>query len=424
VLALAGALAVPAAAADFRGGDTILIGSDEVVDDDLFISAQNVTVNGTVNGNLFVAGNQVDINGAVNGSLFIAGELLRLNGPVAGSAYLAGAGISLGPQASIVRNLMAGGYSLRTEAGSRVGRDLLAGAYQAQLAGWVGRDARLGANAVELNGTVERSVEVAIGEPNTDLWTYTPYYNRPGMPPAIASGLHINPSAVISGKLTYYSTVDQSAGIAAAPAGGVVFRQTQARSSPSAQARANEWIGDQVREFLTLLILGLCAVWLLPTRLNSLADYAQSRPLADALWGALIIVAGFALTVVVLSAIVVSAIVLGIISLGGLAWVVFGIGLSALGLAFTTFMLLVAYGAELVVAYLAGKLVLRAVAKNYAEQRIWAMLVGLVLYTLVVAIPVLGGVVHLAATLIGLGAMAYAVRPQRPGTVAPTLATA
>jgi hypothetical protein len=92
VLALAGALAVPAAAADFRGGDTILIGSDEVVDDDLSISAQNVTVNGTVNGNLFVVGNQVDINGAVNGSVFIAGELLRLNGPVAGSAYLAGAG--------------------------------------------------------------------------------------------------------------------------------------------------------------------------------------------------------------------------------------------------------------------------------------------------------------------------------------------
>ncbi len=419
VLALTATLVGPAAAADFRGGDTIVIGANEVIDDDLFISARSVTMNGTVNGNLFVAGSQIEINGAVNGSLFAAGELVRINAPVAGSVYGASAGTILGPQANIARNLMFAGYSFRSEAGSKVGRDLLAAGYQVQLGGAVGRDAKLAANAVELSGSVERNVEVDMGAPSTEAWAYTSYYGRPGMPAAIPPGLRVTSDARILGQLTYSSTVDQSAGIAATPAGGVVFRQAQVPTTAAAQPSAYEWLGNQVRTFVTLLVLGLLAIWLLPARLNTLADNAQSKPLTSALWGALIVIAGFTLALVALVVILMAAIWLGVITLGGLAWVVFGIGMSALGLGFTVFMLLVTYGAELIVAYLVGKLALRAVAKEYAERRVWAMVVGLVIYSLVVAIPIVGGVVHLAATLIGLGAMWYLLRPRLPSVAAP-----
>ena len=47
VSVLALALAAPALAADIRGGDTIVIAADEVIDDDLFVSGNRVEVNGT-----------------------------------------------------------------------------------------------------------------------------------------------------------------------------------------------------------------------------------------------------------------------------------------------------------------------------------------------------------------------------------------
>ena len=44
---------VPAASAfDGRSGDTVVIGKDEVINDDLFVGGNTVTVDGTVNGDL------------------------------------------------------------------------------------------------------------------------------------------------------------------------------------------------------------------------------------------------------------------------------------------------------------------------------------------------------------------------------------
>ena len=71
-------------AADFRGGDYIVIDADEVIDDDLFITANRVEVEGTVKGDLFVTGQEVVINGQVEGSLLVTGQTLDINGNVKG----------------------------------------------------------------------------------------------------------------------------------------------------------------------------------------------------------------------------------------------------------------------------------------------------------------------------------------------------
>src|SRR6185503_10739465 len=81
-LLLIGGAAGKAAAFDFRRGDTVTILSGEIIDDDLFISANRVVVEGTVNGDLFVIGAEIEINGAVNGSLFAVGQSVTLNGSV------------------------------------------------------------------------------------------------------------------------------------------------------------------------------------------------------------------------------------------------------------------------------------------------------------------------------------------------------
>jgi len=45
--------AVPVLAADLRSGDTVTIGSGEVIDDDLYIAAANTIIDGTVNGDIW-----------------------------------------------------------------------------------------------------------------------------------------------------------------------------------------------------------------------------------------------------------------------------------------------------------------------------------------------------------------------------------
>lgn len=84
VMGLVIGLVKPAYATDFRGGDTVVIGADEVIEDDLFVTGGTVTIDGIVRGDLFATGETVTVNGQVEGSLLISGRTLVLDGTVNG----------------------------------------------------------------------------------------------------------------------------------------------------------------------------------------------------------------------------------------------------------------------------------------------------------------------------------------------------
>lgn len=69
------------------------------------------------------------------------------------------------------------------------------------------------------------------------------------------------------------------------------------------------------------------------------------------------------------------------------------------------FLLLVSYGSKLVIAFLVGRLVLQRLAPQSADHKVWPLLAGVALYVLIRSIPLLGWLVGVAATLVGLGAM-------------------
>ena len=81
--------AVPVLAADLRGGETVIIASGEVIDDDLYIAGTNIVIDGTVNGDIFGGGTTITINGNVNGSVTLGGQNVTINGDIAHSARLA-----------------------------------------------------------------------------------------------------------------------------------------------------------------------------------------------------------------------------------------------------------------------------------------------------------------------------------------------
>jgi hypothetical protein len=65
-------------AIETRGGQNVTIGADEVIEDDLYVGAETVTVEGTVRGDLVAAGGTVRMNGTVEGDIISAGQTVSL----------------------------------------------------------------------------------------------------------------------------------------------------------------------------------------------------------------------------------------------------------------------------------------------------------------------------------------------------------
>ena len=119
VAGLVGLVFVPSArAAEFVEGGDIVIGADEVIEDDLYVTAGSLVVDGTVLGDLIAMGSTITINGRVEGDVLAAGQSIRINGIVQDDVRAAAAVIELGENARI-----AGDAVLARSEERRVGKE-------------------------------------------------------------------------------------------------------------------------------------------------------------------------------------------------------------------------------------------------------------------------------------------------------------
>lgn len=448
ILLLAMSAAQPVQAAVFDDDGTIA--ADEVIDDDVFISAENVVVDGTVNGVLLAAGNTVTINGTINGDAILSGSRvivsktakisgnifagsaqIEVHGQVAGSVFGGSASLRLEDGARVNRNVYYGGYDLEIRPSATIDRDLYAGTYQTILSGEVGRNVSIGAAAVKVTGKIGGDANLEVDTPGEAGPGFTPFmFMPPEMQPKISEalnpGLQIADSAIIAGKLTYTSEANQDQAIRSQPSGGIVFKTPVPAPGEEPEQRptvAAAFI-TILQNMATLLILGVLALWLIPSLVNRTTEQARNRPAPAAGYGFLSVVIGYGGAALAAILIVLVGVLFSIISLGGLSRTIFGVGFSGLALVVTVFSLLVGYGSKLVVAYLVGDWIVKKLMPQAGGQRYWAMVIGVVLYALLSAIPILGWLIALAVTLIGVGAMWLAYRQWRQPPAAPVVAPA
>ncbi|HDD62020.1 MAG TPA: polymer-forming cytoskeletal protein [Chloroflexi bacterium] len=396
-----------------------IIEEGEIIDDDLFIGADTVEINGTVNGDVFAGGNIVIVNGTINGSLATGAQTILVNGKVSGSIYAGSMTITLGPETEIGRNMFYGGFNLSAEEGSVIHRDLLVGAYQALLSGDIGRDVHASVGALEINGSVGNNVRAEVGS-SSDGQPPQIYPSPPGIDTLVPSGIRISDEAEIGGSLYYKSSEDQSRTIAITPPGGIEFDydpqvapNTDSPDPEEVRSRlVGAWLIKQVRVFITLMLLGGLIVWQLPGLLNKVGGKVEKEVMPSLGWGLVSIMVVYLGAFLVGGLILAGAIFFGVVTLGELSKVILTVGFSSLALIMAGFGLLVSYGSKLVVSYLVGKLLFKWLAPNYADQPIWPMLVGIFLYTFLRAIPFIGLVIGVTATLIGIGAMWLTYRDQ------------
>ncbi|MBS1248620.1 MAG: hypothetical protein MAG431_00178 [Chloroflexi bacterium] len=397
--------------------DDGVVAADEVIDDDLFITGEGVKINGTVNGDLFATGNTVTVNGTVKGSLVTGAQTIIVNGHVEGSVYAGSSTLTLGNEAAIGRNFYYGGFNLTTEAGSTVGRDLLVGAYQALLSGDVERDVKAGVGALELKGKVGGDVKAEVDAPGEDSPDMPFYGGPPGVDTIVPVGLRVSEEAEIGGKLTYKSPAEQADAIQVTPEGGVEFTLTELPGDEapglSPAAMVGRWAIARLREFITLLVLGALAIWQVPALFTKITETVKTETLPATGWGFIVIVVGYVGAFFIGGLILAAGIFFGVITLGGLAKALLGIGFSGLALVMAAFGLLVTYVSKLVVAMTGGKFILQKLAPQYADHKAWPLVLGVFIYILLRAIPILGWILGFLVTLVGMGAMWLYYRPKK-----------
>ncbi|WP_152622561.1 polymer-forming cytoskeletal protein [Archangium violaceum] len=344
-----------AGAAEFRSGDVVRVGPQEVIDEDLYAFGSVVDIQGTVRGDVIAMGRQVDISGTVEGDVMSAASNTQISSPVRGSLRAASGDLSVsGP---VGEDAMLAANNLRLTPESRVGKDLYLASGDARLYAPVQGELRAAARTLTLAAPVGQDAHAEVGT------------------------LRLTDEARVGGNLSYRS--DQDAQLAS----GAVVSGTVEHLAPRHDQGRSPAMGLYfwVRSLVGLFALGLLFSLLAPRFARRVTAMLRQRPLPSLGWGAALLV-----------------------SVPFLAALVFLVGMLLGGWWIGLFILaLYAFAIALsfpVVGLFLGRWLLERFHKTGAHLAV-ALLLGLVLLTLVGLVPILGGLVALATILFGLGAM-------------------
>ncbi|ACZ39345.1 MAG: hypothetical protein DIU58_011840 [Sphaerobacter thermophilus] len=384
-LAVAAALLLPVAggtgdalAAEFRSGSSPSIGSEERIDDDLYISGGMIRIDGQVTGDLVATGGTVTAAGPVDGNVNIASGNVTVSGPVGGTVRVAAGTITI--DGEVARDVVVAGGTVRITSNARVGQDLVVAGGTVTVDGPVGRDVRGGGGDFRLNSTVGGDVRLDLD-----------------------GRLTLAENASIEGDLIY------EAPGAANIAEGATVAGTTTREQPAGQstgARVASWIISTLLRLAWALLVGTAIVLLIPRTTRIVTDTLRERPVVSLGWGVALLIA------VPLLAVVLAVTIVGV-----------PLALIALGL-----LLLAAYLSQIVVGITIGRLLLR---RPTTRTGLWAaMLVGVTIVVLIRLLPIPYGWttwVSLLIAVLAIGAIwteltgwgRYARVPERAATAPP-----
>jgi cytoskeletal protein CcmA (bactofilin family) len=365
-------------------GDTIPAG--QVIDNDVIITGTDVRVDGTVNGDLVALGSTVSVNGTVEGSAVAAGRTITLNGDVGGSVYVAATTLRLGPSFYVRHNVHFGGLLLDSQPGSQIGRDLVAAAIRARIGSKIGRGLQAIIALMSFNGQIGFDLEEPQPAPESSLERDAP------QPVTEETG----------STLLFVSALGhQVPGFAAPTRLAALQPEEEGPAVP-------EWLVTRLGELVALLLVGGLALWLIRPWFDRWLGRLRTKPLPATGFGVLgLIIFANAIWLAVLLGVMLIAvgIWLGNVTLWELAFLFWGIGLSLLVLALSLLALAVFYVSKVIVAYLVALLILERLVPRVIRYRVVVLLVGVLLYEVLRAIPTLGWVIEVIVVVLGLGAI-------------------
>ncbi|MBN1306238.1 MAG: polymer-forming cytoskeletal protein [Anaerolineales bacterium] len=405
-------LVTPVAAFEYQDNQEIVIGEDEVIDDDFYALGETVTVDGTIKGDLVAFGSIITINGTVEGDLISAGQEIIINGIVEDDARIAGSVLYVGENAKIGDDIIGGSYSLELKEGSSIGGHIVYAGAQALLAGEVAEDVLASVGGLEITGTVAGDVEAEVGTPEDGPGGPPPsmFMSDSTVPiPSVDFGLTIGDSAKIGGDLIY--TSERELSVPEGPIDGkikhikTVVKESMKEVHQTPGEVAVSWFVTMLRHIVTLLLAGLLIAWLFPKFLQASTEMLQNKPWPSLGWG---VAAGpifiFA-ALVLLMVIILLAMIFGVIQLGGISTAIVFTGLLVLFALVLAFVLAVVWIVAIITGTWLGKWIFTLFKSDLAEHRFYPMLVGVLTLAILISVPFAGWLLHLIIILFGLGVL-------------------
>lgn len=147
-----------ASASDIRSGGSVNIGQNERVTDDLYLSAGNVTIAGTVERDALIAAGRARITGTINGSVVLMAGRADIPGSVGGSLRIAGGTVEVG--GDVGGDLVILGGRVTIPSGGSIGGDLIVAGGVVDLRGAIAGDVRGIAISTTTGGTIGGDVMI------------------------------------------------------------------------------------------------------------------------------------------------------------------------------------------------------------------------------------------------------------------------
>ena len=344
------------AAKNLQRSETVLIPKEDVVDGDYFAAGERVTIAGTVNGDAYIAGGNVIVEGEINGDLITAGGNVNVRGKVAQDVRAAGGQVTV--SGDVGGNVTLVGGSLEVADSAKIAGSLVSAGGNLSVFAPIGKGATFGVGNATIGNLINGDVAAGVGE------------------------LALTPNAKVAGDLNYWS--DRDANISQ---GAEVFGKTTHNFPPKKerQEQRNALGGVfgffKIAGFLAALVIGVILIKLAPQFTKITADTIVKKPAASLGIGLLTLI--FTPFVILIAAITVIGIPIALILL--------------------VLFLITIYLAKIFVSVAIGKKIIGMINQKAGDYAVFIL--GLLVYTLVTLIPVIGTIIAILVVLGGVGAI-------------------
>lgn len=333
----------------------IVLAKNEVINKDYLAAGNTVSLEGTVNGDAYLAGGNIVVDGIVNGDLIAVGGNLDIRGTVTGNIRAAGGNINFG--GTVGRNATLAGGSVNIASNANIGGSLASAGGNVVILSPVGKEANLAGGQITIGNNIGGDVNAAAGQ------------------------ISLTSNAAINGNLNYLSENSASISQEATVSGEITQNIPKEKPQETARQGVDNFLNFyRIASFILAAIIGFLLIRFLPVYFNKTVELINKKPWAS-------------LGIGLLAAIVLPFILILLFI------TVIGIPIAII----LTFVFIVfIYLAKIFVSFLIGQLVFRQF--NIQIHKIWLLLLGLVIYTLVTSIPIFGWLISTIVGLIGLGA--------------------
>jgi cytoskeletal protein CcmA (bactofilin family) len=355
--------------------DSVYVAKEEIIGSNFFAAGSSITIDGKVQGDVYCAGRSIIINGFVDGDVICAGQSITINGEVRGNVRLIGSSVTI--NGKVARNAMAAGSDINLGSKGEVGWDMLFAGSFMDIRGTVKRDLEGAGQKMVLGGIVGRDTTLFSGN-DTKSGKETSDQEK-------NSTITIAKTAVINGNLSYTAPYD------AMIEEGSMIKGSKTRHDPIIGNHNNGreavvgWLWLRVIAIFSALLIGLILVSWLRRPLEDISLRMFKKPYVTFGYGLLFIFVTPLVCILLLMTII--GIPLALILLG--VWLI------------TLFI------AKIITAIILGQEIMkrRQVTEVSKHSLIIAMVIGIIVSYILFSIPVIGWMLSMIATILGVGAI-------------------